>query len=412
MRQIITCLDAGSSKIKLIVGEVYKNKLNILACSEVRSKGIKKGVVVNQEEALVSIKTAVSRIENVLEIKIKKIICLVPSYFAEYILSEGTSTITSDTKIITGEDILRTFQGCVYNKIQENKDLITIMPIEFWLDGKEKVKDPKNKKANKLSTKCILAVTPKKNTYSLISVLEALKIEVADICFSFIGDYYEFKKEEYSDKNIAVVNIGADTTEIGIFHKNIAVASEVIQNGGRNIDRDIAYIYDISLKDAHKLKETFAHANTSSASMNESEVVLTKSAENIKINQYEVSEVVYSRLKEILEEAKKQINFLTKKEISYIIVTGGTSEILNFESVVKEIFGKKAIIPSIYEMGVRNNKFSSSVGFIKYYYDKLKLRNKVASTISEEDEEEMFNKKKKVNENNILGKIYGYFFDN
>lgn len=412
MRQIITCLDAGSSKIKIVVGEIYKNKLNVLACSEVKSKGIKKGVVVNPEEAIVSIKSAIDKIENVLEIKINKLICLVPSYYAEYILSEGTSTITSESKIINGEDILRTFQAAVYNKVSENKELVTIMPIEFWIDDKERISDPKSKKGNKLTSKSILAVAPKKNTYALLSIFEALKIEVVDICFGFIADYYEFKKDEYKDKNVALINIGDETTEIGIFHKGIPVSSNVLQKGGKNIDRDIAYIYDISLKDSLKLKEKFAYAHTENASVSETDTVLTKTEENIKINQYEVSEIVYSRIKEILEEAKKEINILTKKEISYIIVTGGTSELIEFERAAKEILGKSVIIPSIEEMGVRNNKFSSSLGFIKYYSEKLAFRNKQSSTMNEEDEEGIFRKKKKINTENVLGKIYGYFFDN
>ena len=68
---------------------------------------------------------------------------------------------------------------------------------------------------------------------------------------------------------------------------------------------------------------------------------MTKNQENIKINQYEVSEIVYSRIKEILINAKKEINLLTKKEISYIIITGGTTELMEFTEVAKEIFGKK-----------------------------------------------------------------------
>ena len=412
MRQIITCLDAGSSKIKIVVAEIYKNSLHVLACSEVKSKGIKKGIVVNPEEASIAIKKTITQIETILGIKINKLICLVPSYYAEYLLSEGSSTITSETKIINGEDILRVLQASVYNKISENKELITIMPIEFWIDDKEKCKDPKDKKGKKLSAKVMLSVSPKKNAYTLLATLEALKIEVLDICFGFVGDYYEFKKEEYSDKNVAVINVGADKTEIGIFHKNIAIASKVLQIGGKEIDKDISYIYNTSLIESRNLKENFAYAVSSSASTSENEVVLTKNQENIKINQYEVSEIVYSRIKEILINAKKEINLLTKKEISYIIITGGTTELMEFTEVAKEIFGKKVIIPQINEIGVRNRKFSSALGFIKYYYDKLNFRNKNASTIEETDEEDMFKNKKKINTDNILGKIYGYFFDN
>ena len=412
MKQIITCLDCGSSKIKIVVGEMYKEKLNVLACLEVKGKGIKKGLIVNSEEAIVSIKNSFEKIESVLEIKINKVIAIVPAYFAEYQVVEGFSTITNETKMIHGDDILRVMQGAVYNKVPENKELITIIPIEFWIDEKEKVKDPKRKIGNKLSAKAMLVTAPKKNTFGILSVLETLGIEVVDICFSYIADYYEYIKEEYNEKNVAVINLGADKTEIGIFHKNIPVASDVLPYGSRNIDRDISYMYDINLTDARKLKERFAYAESKDASANEIEAVLTKSGENIKINQYEVSEIVYSRIKEIFELAKKQINFLTKKEISYIIVTGGMAELLGIDEVLKEVLGKKYLLPNIEEMGIRNSRFSSCAGFIKYYYKKLKFREKFASTIEEVEEENLFYKKKNISNGNVLGKIYEYFFDN
>jgi len=137
---------------------------------------------------------------------------------------------------------------------------------------------------------------------------------------------------------------------------------------------------------------------------------LTKTGEHIKINQYEVSEIVYSRIREILELSKKQINLLTKKDISYIIITGGSTEIEGFEKVFSEIFGKS--ITKVEDLGVRNNRFSTSLGVIKLYADKLNFREKIASTFSEEQEEVLFNEKKKIDGNSLLGKVYSYFFDN
>ena len=139
---------------------------------------------------------------------------------------------------------------------------------------------------------------------------------------------------------------------------------------------------------------------------------LSKSEENIKINQYEVSDIVHSRLREILELSKKQINLLTKEEISYIIVTGGITEIDGFNLVFKEVFGKDMVVSKVSELGVRNNSFSSALGFIKLYNAKLKFREKLASTVSEEEQELLFNEKKKIDDSSIIGKVYSYFFDN
>ncbi len=211
----------------------------------------------------------------------------------------------------------------------------------------------------------------------------------------------------------ALINIGASKTTVSIFNKGIITSSEVIDMGGDNIDYDIGYVYKINRKDALYIKENIALADKNVAQVNESIVVEDKNGDKIKINQYGASEIVTSRLEEILNLAKKQINLLTKKEISYIIVTGGVTETVEFKNVVNYVF-KKAVVGDVLEIGARHNKFVTGVGLIKYYDSRLRLRNRDFSIFSIEEQEELSGIHKKVNisENSILGKLFGYFFDN
>ena len=410
MKQIITSLDIGSDKIKLVVSEMHNNNFFVLACSEVNSKGIKKGFVVDPEAAVESVKECFKRVNEVLSIKIDNVILIVPSNESEFIKSDGYTTINREEDIVSGDDIVRALQACVYNKVSSNKELVNIMPLNYVLDEDTVVTDPKGEHANKLTVNSVLGVVPKKNVYGIFSLLNTMGIKVTDVCFGGIADYYEFRRKSMIDSEVAVINIGKDKTEISILSKNVLVGNDVLNIGGRNIDRDISYVYDLSLKESVKLKEKFALAHKKHASTSETYECLTKNNETIKINQYEISEIVYERMREILELSKKQINILTKKEISYIIITGGSTEIDDFNEVVDEVIGKKAVLGNITELGVRNNKFSSALGITKYYAEKINFRNRIASTISEQEQEEMFQVKKKYG--NILGKVYGYFFDN
>jgi cell division protein FtsA len=327
-------------------------------------------------------------------------------------MGEGYTTINREENKVNGEDILRALQSSVYNKITANRELISIMPLEFKLDDKLVVNDPKGKTCSKLGVKSLISLVPKKSTFGILSVLESLGITAVDLCFNTMADYYEFKNNDNKDKMGAVINIGSEKTEIGIINKGILIAVDTLFYGGKNIDRDISYIYNINRSDAKRLKERFALAHKENASTSETEEVVTKDNETIKVNQYEISEIVYSRLKEILDFAKKQINILTKREISYIIITGGTTEINDFQKILDESFNKNVVLQSVNEIGVRSNKYSSVLGFIKYYHSKLNFRSKVATTLTEEEQGGLFVKKAKINNGNILGKIYGYFFDN
>ena len=412
MKEIISSLDIGSSTVKLVVGEVYDGELHVLAVSEVKSKGVKKGIIVNPEETLISLKEAFSRCEEMLNIKINKVVLTIPSYYAEFLVTEGSSTITNEDGVVESQDIVRTFQACVYNKVPNNKEFVSITPIEFTIDdSNKKIDDPKGMKAKKLKCKAVLSLAPKKNVYTAVSLLENIGVNIVDINFGSVADYYEFRNSNLDKKNTAVINIGEEKTEVSVFKKGILVETENIEIGSKNIDRDICYIYDISRKTAKGLKEKFALANKRNASTSWSEDVLTNTDENIKINQYEISEIICSRIKEILELSKKQINLLTKMEISYIIITGGVTELNDFNLVVDEVFGKEMEVYKVKEIGCRHNKYSSALGLIKYYHDKLSFRNKLAYTVDEESQLELINNKK-TNNNSVLGKIYGYFFNN
>lgn len=413
MRKIIASLDIGDSRIKLVVGEIVRNKLNVLACVETPSRGIKKGFVVNPESTIESLKEVFSKAEEAIGINIRKVIINVPGNNTECFLSEGYTTITSEEKIVTSNDIIRAMQSCVYNKIDDNKELVTILPTKFMINDTDIVDNPVGMNAEKLNVKAVAVTVPKKNVNNIIKCLERINVEVIDVALGALGDYYQFKNKNTDSSVGAIVNIGAAKTEVSIFNKGTLTSTEVIDIGGDNVDYDLGYVYKINRKDAIYLKENMAIADKNMAQPSESLVFENKNGDKVKINQFDASEVVMSRLQEILNLVKKQINLLTKKQISYIIITGGTTEIVEFTSLVEQMFSK-ASVGEVTEVGARNNKFSTAVGLIKYYDSRLRLRNKDFSVFTVEEQEDLSGVHKKVNisEDSILGKLFGYFFDN
>lgn len=413
MRKIIASLDIGSHTIKLVVGEIVKHKLNILACIDTPARGIKKGFIVNPESAIEALADIFKKGEEQLGIPIKKVIVSIPSNGLNCFLSEGYTTISNPEKIVTSNDIVRSLQAAVYNKIMDNQELVSILPTKYLVNDTVVSDSPLSMKAEKLKVKAVVVTVPKKNVTPIVKCLEKINVEVVDVTIGALGDYYEFKNSKNSGEVGALINIGASKTTVSIFNKGIITSSEIIDMGGDNIDYDIGYVYKIGRKDALYIKENIALADKNVAQVNESIVVEDKNCDKIKINQYGASEIVTSRLEEILNLAKKQINLLTKKEISYIIVTGGVTETTEFKNVVNYIF-KNAVVGEVLEIGARHNKFVTSVGLIKYYDSRLRLRNRDFSIFNIEEQEELSGIHKKVNisENSILGKLFGYFFDN
>ena len=167
--------------------------------------------------------------------------------------------------------------------------------------------------------------------------------------------------------------------------------TETIQLGGINIDKDLAYMFNISIFDARTIKEKFASSHKRFIALNDVYEVKNTAGEEIKLNQIEVTEIVMERLVEILNLARQQVLLLTKQDISYIVITGGLTEIKAFKNLVYEILGKDVIIYNEETLGVRDNKYTTAVGMIKYFNDKMEIRGKDYSMVERSDEDFLIN---------------------
>ncbi len=409
MKHIYTSVDIGSDSIKVVTSELFKGKLNLLAASSVKSKGIKKGLITDVNSATMSLQKAISEVENMLGIKIKKVITTIPSYFAEFTKIDGEIKINNENKIVTGDDVVKVLGQAVKGKISSTKEMVTIVPIDFSVDSKTGIKDPKGLTGNTLRTRAILITTPKKNIYSVVGLIEAIGIEVVDISLNSIGDINALKNKGMEEKIGAIINIGAETTTVSVYNKNILIKTSIIGMAGRDIDNDISYMYKIDPEVAKKIKEKFALAHKKYASS--SEIYELPGHKNIE--QLEVSTIAMSRIEEILTLAKKELLELTNRQMEYIIITGGVSNMSHFELVAENIFGKDVIIGNVRLIGIRNNKYSSAVGNIVYFINKLKIKGKNYTMVSDTDMEILSSTKKSlinVSNESMLGKVFGYFF--
>lgn len=407
MKKIYTAIDIGSDTIKFVVGEYFKNKLNILATYEQKAKGIRKGLIVDPNLAINSIKDGIKEINNNLGIDIKKVIVGVPSYNAKFMIVTSEIEITGD--VITTDDVNNLIKASVYSKVEQDYELITVLPLTFLIDGEKETKVV-GKTGNKLEIKGIMISAPKKNVYSVLSVMEGAGLEVVDITVSALGDYYEVRNDNL-DKNIgAIINLGHETTNVSVFSRGKLMNTETIQLGGINVDKDLAYMFNINVFDAREIKEKFASSHKRFIALNDVYEVKNTAGEVIKLNQIEVTEIVMDRLAELLRLAQKQILLLTKQNISYIVITGGLTEIRAFKNLVYEILGKDVIIYTEDTLGARNNKYTTSIGMIKYFIDKMEVRGKEYSMIDEQDEELLINPNNKNSKGKAgITKIFGNF---
>ena len=410
MSSIYTGIELGTDSIKIVVLEKINEQYHVLSsvCSE--SAGIRNSHVYDIKAASVAVKKAVKSASEMLGAKITKaIVCVPPTHCNMDIVNGSVDVVNSK---ITGEDVCNVLNEALKDQDFSEFELVTAIPISFTVDEEENIKDPKGMRGEVLSSKIVIGTMPKEELYRFLEVLKLAGVEAVDVGFTSTGDYYTIKNSKYDGIVGAIINIGEDNTNVAVYNKGIQIKNAVLPVGSSNVDKDLAYIFKMKDNAARNLKETFAVSMSNYADSTDVVEVKNNNGEIKEISQVGVSKVVESRIREILKLAKNEIKNLTNREISYIIVTGGLSELAGFGYLVEEMFGAMAKVCNITTMGIRHNKYVSVLGIVKYLDDKLSLRGKQMNMIDGDELDDLVSPQHKmINNENIIGKVLGHFFD-
>ena len=411
MSHIYTGLDVGNGEIKIVVVNANHNNYYILAATSYKSLGMKKNVIYDEKKLKNSIMNALKKTEEKIGMKIREVVLTVPANRANMTMENGMVKIKGEA--VSGKDIEAVIKDTVLDTYDDTRELVSCLPISFTVDDEPSSLEPLGKKGEKLFLKAVVATSPKDEIYSVINIVRSLGVNIVDIVYNTQADYYTVASKDLDRKMGAVINVGKDITSVGVFNKGIMIKNSYLPVGSSSVDKDIAFIYKVSLDIAKKLKETFALTEARYADNNDTKKVINNENKTITINQVQISEVIESRIKEILKLAKNEINRLTKREISYIIVVGGISEIAGFNYAVEDVLGKNASCFNMVNIGARHNKFTSAFGSCKYFDKKCSLKEKDINMFSDEEINSFVSPKRKntVNET-MVNKFFGHFMDN
>ena len=413
MRKIMSSLDIGYASIKLIVAEINKKKLYVLTSSIVNNDAVKKDMTIDYDILEGIIKKLLSDAKEKLGIEIKKTLLTIPTDSASFTINRARIDIKNEDNLITVDDMIKVVNLSGKNVVQDNMELVNITPLYYTLDDSSKTDIPVNTFSRSLEVKSIITSSRKEDVYKYLRVLDNLGVSVVDISYDVVGNYFAFKTDDMDTTCGIIIDIGYLSTSISVYNKGVLVNTLKIKVGSLNVLKDISYIYKISLESAKEVYKKLGLGSSKNANNLEKIELKDNNGDKLIINQVNLSEIIESRVNEILSMAKKQINTLTKRKISYIICTGGIANIGDFDLNVLEVFGKNARVGYINIIGIRDTRYASTLGLIKWYDYNAKLKNYDYSILNLEEQEE-FSKEEseaKTSSNSIIGKVFDYFFE-
>ncbi|WP_088067701.1 cell division protein FtsA [Gottfriedia luciferensis] len=380
--EIYVSLDVGTSTIKVIIGELVNDTLNIIGVGNVKSSGLKRGSIVDIDETVKSIKKAIDQAERMVGIHIDKVIVGVSANQVQLISTNGVVAVSKENKEIDNEDVLRVMDQAQVISIPPEREIIDVVPHEYIVDGLSEVKDPRGMIGVRLEMEGTLITGSRTLVHNILRCVERAGLEVTDICLQPMAASTIALKQDEKNLGVALVDIGGGSTTISVFREGVLIATSVLPVGGEHITKDISIGLKTSTEDAEKIKVKFGHAYYDTALTEEVlSVPIMGSEQHHQYSQQEISDIIEARLEEIFLMVQNELGRMRGSNLpGGFVLTGGTVTMTGVIELAQKVFKNNVRIATPDYIGVREPQYITGVGLIKYAFYKSKMRGKKLSS--------------------------------
>lgn len=370
---MIVGLDIGTSKVVAIVGEINADGgLSIVGIGRHRSRGLKKGTVVNIESTVQSIQRAVEEAELMAGCRIHSVYAGIAGSHIRSLNSHGIVAIRD--REVYPADIERVIDAAQAVAIPADQKILHILPQEYIIDAQEGVKEPLGMSGVRLEAKVHL-VTCATNAYQNIEkCIRRCGLETDEIILEQLASSYSVLTEDEKELGVCIVDIGGGTTDIAIFTEGAIRHTGVIPIAGDQVTNDIAMALRTPTENAEELKIKYACALSQLASPDDMiKVPGVGERPPRELSRQALADVVEPRYDELFHLIQAEIRHSGFADMlaAGMVLTGGTSKMEGVVELAEEIFHMPVRIGMPYEVSgltdiVRNPTYSTGVGLLLY----------------------------------------------
>ncbi|MFA8437581.1 cell division protein FtsA [Pueribacillus sp. YX66] len=421
---IFVSLDIGTSNIKVIIGEMVDESLNIIGVGTAPSQGLNKGAIVDIDETVRSIKKAVEQAERMVGVQIESVIVGVGGNHIALQPCHGVVAVSSEDREIRNEDVIRVIEAAEVVSIPPEREIIDVIPRQFIVDGLDEINDPRGMIGVRLEMEGTIITGSKTILHNLLRCVEKAGLVIADICLQSIAAGSIALSRDERELGVALIDIGGGCTTISVFEEGYLRKTSVIPVGGEHITKDISVGLRISTEEAERVKLKHGHAFIDLSTDEEVfKVTRIGSAKEEEYNQFEIAHIIEARVTEMIEMVDKELEGLGYPNLpGGYVLTGGVASMPGVLELSQYILENNVRVASPDYLGVREPKYTVGVGLIQFTYRNVKIQGReVAAGISHElppkPKKKVADQKKKRNDesnSNVVTKVksfFGSFFD-
>jgi len=337
--ELIVGLDVGTTKICAVIGEAFEDSIDTIGIGTHPSIGLKKGVVVNIESTVHSIRMAVEQAEEMAGCEINTVCVGIAGSHIKGFNSPGIVGIKN--REIRQDDINRVIDAARAVNLSQNQQIIHVLPQEFMVDDHTGIQDPLGMTGVRLVTNVHIVTGDTTSIHNLVMCCNRAGLEVADIVLESLASANAVLSREEMDLGVGLLDIGGGTSDLAIFSGGTIKHTYELGLGGNNLTNDLSVGLRTPFQEAERLKNLYGSALTTMINGdNIIEVPTVGDRKPRKVKQRIMGEILEPRIEEMLIILNQEMIDSSYKDRlnAGVVICGGTALLDHIVDLAEQIF--------------------------------------------------------------------------
>ncbi|MEX2182010.1 MAG: cell division protein FtsA [Gemmatimonadaceae bacterium] len=377
--RLVAGLDIGSAKTTAVIAEVVGDfpkhpTVNILGVGQARTTGLRKGIVADIDETQRSIAKAMQDAERMAGARVETVYAGIAGEHVQAMTSKGIASVTGSE--ITRADVDRANAVARAQAIPQDRELIHAIPQEYTVDKNQGVRDPIGMIGTRLETEMYLVTIGSSPAMNLRKAVERAGYKVGELVLEPLASALSVLTDDEKELGVALIEIGAGTTDVAVFHEGKIRYLGTVGYGGINVTSDIVHGLGVTQSDAERLKEQYGAAYEPLVKHTGETIKLpsTVAQGDREIPRELLAHIIHQRTQEIFEMVLQEVEQagLLQRLAAGVVVTGGAAAQPGTDNLASDIFGTGARVgvPGEFLGGladsVQSPRFSTVTGLVQY----------------------------------------------
>ncbi len=373
--RIVVGIDVGTTKVCSLIAAISpEDQLEIIGAGITPARGLRRGVVVNVDEAAQAISASVHKAEQQSGFKIMSAFVGISGAHISSTNSHGVVAVRRSDNVVTEDDIDRALEAAKVVNMPQDREVIHVVPRHFVIDGQEGINNPAGMLGRRLEVETTVVTGTQTAIHNLSRCIEQVGVGIDALVIQPIAAGEAVLTTAEKDLGVALVDLGGGTSDVGVFVDGSVAYVGSVPVGGNHISNDIALGLRTPFTSADELK--IRHGYALSEAIEEDSMIDVASfdaGDGTPISKRELSEIVEARLEETFDFVREQLGRAGFEESmpAGVVLVGGTAQLQGIRRLAAEVFGTPVRLGTPTGMfglveSVSSPAYAASVGLLKW----------------------------------------------